>query len=182
MGHSSEKEFNKVAGALLGTLLTAMTISIVSDAVFSQPKAKLAGYDLPSAQQHSGEAIEAAAAPSEPLPVLLAKADAKKGEGLVKACAACHVFDKGGAAKVGPPLYGVVERAVASISGFSYSEGIKAKGSNWTFDSLNQFIANPKGYINGTKMAYAGEKDAAKRADILAYLRSLSDSPVALPK
>ena len=179
----ASNEFNKIAGAVLGTLLFTMGVGIVSDGVISGHKPKTAGYDLPSAEEApAAGSAQAAVAPSEPLPVLLAKADPKKGEGLVKACQACHAFEKGAAAKVGPPLYGVVERPVASIAGFSYSEALKAKGGAWTFDALNAFITSPKAYANGTKMAYAGEKDAGKRADILAYLRGDSDTPAALPK
>ena len=179
----ASNEFNKIAGAVLGTLLFTMGVSIVSDGIFTPGKPKLAGYDLPAAEEtHGAGTAQAAVAPSEPLPVLLAKADPKKGEGLVKSCQACHSFEKGGAAKVGPPLYGVVERPVASIAGFGYSEAVKAKGGAWSFDAINAFITNPKAYANGTKMAYAGERDPGKRADILAYLRTLSDNPAALPK
>ena len=108
--------------------------------------------------------------------------DAKKGEALSKPCAACHDFTKPGVSKVGPPLYGVVNRAKGHVAGFAYSDALKAKGGDWSFDELNKFIADPKKDIPGTKMAYAGEKDDSKRADIVAYLRSLADSPVALPK
>ena len=173
-------EFNKILGAVLGSLLFTMAIGLLSDGLFSTPKPKTPGYALPAAEAVT-EASNAPAAPSEPLPVLLAKADPVKGEANAKACTACHNFQKGAAAKVGPPLYGILGRPKGSIAGFSYSEGLKGKGGEWTFEDLNQFIANPKGYIAGTKMSYAGEKDDAKRAAILAYLRSLADSPVPLP-
>jgi cytochrome c len=107
-------------------------------------------------------------------------ADAKRGEGLVKPFATCHSFDKGGAAKVGPPLYGVVTRKVAGLD-FAYSEALKGKGGAWEFNALNEFITAPASYVKGTKMAYGGEKDAKKRADILAYLRTLSDAPAPIP-
>ena len=176
-------EFNKIAGAVLGTLLFVMGLGLISDGLFSHTPLKAAGYDLPGAVEehgHSGAAPAAAAAPAEPLPALLAAADAKRGEGLVKPCATCHSFDKGGAAKVGPPLYGVVTRKVAGLD-FAYSEALKGKGGAWGFESLNEFITAPASYVKGTKMAYGGEKDAKKRADILAYLRSLSDAPAPLP-
>ena len=105
----------------------------------------------------------------------------KKGEGYAKACATCHNFEKGGAAKVGPPLYGVLNRPVASLAGFDYSDALKKKGGTWSFDEIFKFIGNPKGDVPGTKMGYAGEKDAQRRADIEAYLRSLADSPAPLP-
>jgi cytochrome c len=174
-------EFNKIAGGLLGTLLFTMALGVFSDAVFSHPKLAKPGYDLPAAEEASLEAGGAPAAVA-PLPERLAKADPKKGEASAKACAACHNFEKGAGAKIGPPLYGVVERQRASIPGFAYSDAMKSKPGNWTFDELDKFIANPKADIPGTKMAYAGEKDPQKRADIVDYLNGLSDSPKPLPK
>ena len=113
--------------------------------------------------------------------MLLAKADPAKGQSAAKKCGACHTFEKGGPNKVGPNLYGVVGRPVASHAGFNYSAALKGKGGNWTFEDLNDFIHNPKGYVPGTTMAFAGVAQAQERADILAYLRTLSDSPQPLP-
>ncbi|MCB1533934.1 MAG: cytochrome c family protein [Rhodoblastus sp.] len=173
-------EINKMAGALLGSLLGVMGLGMFSDVLYAPDHMKKAGYDLPAGEAAGGKA-EAAKPAGEPFPVLLAKADAKKGESLVKPCAACHDFTKPGVSKVGPPLYGVVGRAKAHVAGFAYSDPMKAKGGDWSFDELNKFIADPKKDIPGTKMAFAGEKDDAKRADIVAYLRTLSDSPLPLP-
>ena len=98
----------------------------------------------------------------------------------MKACASCHSFEKGGPNKVGPDLYGVVNRPKGSHEGFKYSAAMQeraAKGEKWTFENLDAFIANPKGYLPGTAMGYAGLKEADKRADVLAYLRSLVGQP-----
>ena len=176
-------EVNKIAGAVLGALLLTMGLGIVSNGIFAHAKLEKPGYALPGAEVEpaAGKTPAASDAVEVPLPDLLAKADSKKGESLAKACLTCHSFDKGGPAKVGPPLWGVVDRPVASIAGFSYSEAIKGKGGTWTFDAINHFITNPKAYAPGTKMAFGGEKDPGKRADIEAYLRTLSDSPAPLP-
>lgn len=176
-------EFNKIAGAVLGTLLFVMGMGILAESIFAEKQPVVAGYALPAAEPEAAAGAAPAAA-SEPLPVLLAKADAKKGEGLVKPCSACHSFDKGGPNKVGPNLYEVVNRPLASHAGFNYSAGLKehgSKGEKWDFAALDKFIANPKGYIQGTAMGYAGMKEADRRADVLAYLRSLADSPAPLP-
>ncbi len=95
---------------------------------------------------------------------------------------ACHSFEKGGPNKVGPDLYGVVERPKGSHEGFNYSAAMKAKGGNWTYEDLDHFIHGPKAFVQGTIMAFAGVPSGAERADILAYLRTLSDKPVDFPK
>ena len=178
-------EFNKIAGAVLATLLFVMGMNLVAGVIFAPRGPQIAGYELPTAEAAAPAAASAApAAEAVPLPVLLAKADAAKGQGLVKACQACHNFEKGGANKVGPGLWGVVGNVMAAHPGFNYSEALKergGKGDKWTFESLDKFIANPKGYVSGTAMGYAGLKEDDRRADIIAYLRTLSDNPAPLP-
>ena len=173
---------NKLALAVLGTLLATMALGIFSSAIFAPLKAIKPGYALPAAEEAAATPPPTAAAPDDPLPQLLAKADAKKGEADTKPCQACHSFDKGGPAKVGPPLYGVVGRPVASIAGFAYSDVLKGMGGDWTYDKIFTFIKSPKAMEPGTKMTFPGESDEHKRADILAYLQTLSDSPVPFPK
>jgi cytochrome c len=124
-----------------------------------------------------------AAAAGAGIGALLAKASADNGKAVFAKCKSCHVAESGKASTVGPNLWGVVNRAKGSLAGYAnYSEGLKAKGGNWTFDDIAAFIANPKAYVAGTKMAFAGLAEASDRADVIAYLATLADTPVALPK
>jgi cytochrome c len=116
---------------------------------------------------------------------LLASADAAAGETVFKKCASCHTSEKGGPNKVGPNLWDVVNRPIASHEGFSYSAGMTTFSEGhkvvWDFDHLNFFLEAPKKHVPGTAMGFAGLKKEDERANLIAYLRSLSDSPAALP-
>ena len=173
---------NKIAGAVLGSMLFAMGLNIFSGVIYTPKKPAVPGYDLP-APEAGAEAGGAAdqQAQAEPLPVLLASADPAKGQSAAKKCAACHTFGKGEPNKIGPNLFGVIGRPKASHAGFAYSTALKGKGGEWSFEDVNHFIANPKGYAPGTIMAFAGISSPKERADIEAYLRTLADSPVPLP-
>jgi cytochrome c len=95
---------------------------------------------------------------------------------------ACHSFEKGGANKVGPNLFNVVGGPRAHAQGFSYSAGMKQAGGSWDVESLDKFLANPKAEVKNTSMTFVGIRRPDERADVIAYLNSLSDSPKPLPK
>ena len=173
---------NRISLAALGSILFAMLLVAFSHLVIAPKNPAVPGFALPTSVPASASAAAPAEPPAEPLPALLAKADAKKGEQLTKVCQTCHNFEKGAGAKIGPPLWGVAGRPIASVPGFSYSDSLKAVGGNWTWEALNTMVSSPKLEASGTKMAFPGEKDPQKRADILAFLQTLSDSPVPFPK
>ncbi|MGL4635013.1 MAG: c-type cytochrome [Beijerinckiaceae bacterium] len=176
-------EFNKIAGAVLGTLTFVMLVSFGGELLFAEKKAAKAGYELPTGIAASS--TTAAAVAVEPIAVRLAAADKAKGENTFKQCATCHTPDKGGANKVGPNMWGVVERAKGQVAGFGYSaalKGVAAKGEKWSFEALDKFLESPKGYLAGTSMSYAGISNPKTRADLIAYLNGLSDAPIAIPK
>jgi cytochrome c len=123
-------------------------------------------------------------APAGPAPIapLLAKADVAAGEAYAKkACAICHTFNEGGKAIVGPNLYNVVGGPHAHMQGFDYSAALKGKQGPWTFDELNEWLLKPNAYAPGTRMGFAGIANDQERANVIAYLRSLSPNPVPLP-
>jgi cytochrome c len=179
-------EFNKVLGALLGTVFIVFTIGIVSDSIFAAPVPEKEGFAIVAAEPEEGGAGGAEAAAEVPVAALLASANAEAGAAVFKKCAACHSIEKGGPNKVGPDLWDVVNRPIASHGGFAYSSAMKdfSEGGKvvWDYDHLNHFLASPKGYVKGTAMGFAGIKKDDERANLIAYLRSQADSPAPLPE
>jgi cytochrome c len=176
---------NMGVGALLGTVFVLMSVSIASDGIFKTKAPEQAGFAIEAEESTAGAGGEAATA-ATPIAVLLASADAEKGANAFKKCVACHTGDNGGANKVGPNLFNLVNRPIASHEGFSYSAAMKdfSQGGsvNWDFDHLNHFLEGPKKHVPGTTMGFAGVKKEAERADLIAYLRTLSDNPAPLPE
>jgi cytochrome c len=176
-------EFNKIAGAVLGTALMVFGLKSLAGVVYQTESPAKQGFVIEVAENNAGGGNTGAAdQPTVSLGTLLAAADAEKGKSVAKACGTCHDFTKGGPNKVGPNLYGVVGRKHASHEGYDYSDAMKAKsGDVWTYEALFAFLKAPKEVIPGTKMGFAGIKKDTDRANLLAYLRTLSDAPVDFP-
>ncbi len=176
-------ELNKIAGAVLLSLLIVMALGVTSDIIFDSETPETPGYVIEVAD--AGDTGGAAEVVEEVVPIgtLLASADAAKGEKVAKKCAACHTFEQGGANKVGPNLYEIVSRKPAAHEGFDYSPAMVEYGAEhvWSFENLDHFLEKPKDAVPGTKMSFAGLRKADERADLLAYMRTLAATPEPLP-
>ena len=177
-------EWNKVFGALLAAAFVVLGLNFLSDGLFHAKTPEQAGFIIAGAEasaKHGGEAK--AAVEIDAISGLLASADLAKGQKVAKKCAACHNFEKGAKNKVGPGLFGILDRPIGTVEGFKYSAALKgyAPDKSWSYDELNKFLFKPKTAIKGTSMGFAGVKKTEERAALIAYLRSLADTPAPLP-
>lgn len=174
-------EWNKIAGAVLFAVLVMFGMRTVSNLLFAAHPPEKPGYEVEIAESEAG-GDKTEKKEEVPLPVLLASADADRGKKVFKKCSQCHSVEEGKKKPTGPSLYGVLGRDKAGGGDFAYSAAMKDKGGKWGYDELDGFIAAPKKWLPGTKMAFAGIKRPNQRADLILYLRSLSASPMALPE
>jgi cytochrome c len=178
-------EWNKIFGAVLGTLIFIFVVRLAAEKLYEpEIPAKPGFFVQPVVEASAGAGAAAAAPAAEAMPdwgTVLPAADVADGKSVSVKCEQCHDTSSAKTIKIGPPLYGVVGRARASIAGFDYSAAMKAKGGSWTYDELFKFIKAPGAYITGTKMSFAGLSSAKDRINLIAFLRTNTDAPVAIP-
>ena len=175
-------EWNKIFGAVLGTALFVVALYIGVEGFMEPEKAAKPGMEVAVVEEQGtpGEAPVAEVAPD--WGTVLPAADLAAGETVHKRCLQCHDFSNGGPNKIGPNLWSLVGGKHAHAAGFAYSTAMQAlAGKTWGYDELDQFVKNPKGAIPGTKMAFAGLSKQQDRVNLIAYLRTLSDAPLAIP-
>jgi cytochrome c len=169
---------NTINGWILFAGIVALGGTIVSGEVFKGERPEEMGYPIEGVVEEGAGAAEA----EKPIEFYLASADPAKGEQVFKKCAACHNADNGGANALGPNLWGVLGEPIGKgAHGFAFSEALAGKGGNWDWDSLSQWLANPKKFAPGTKMTFAGLSKPEDRANVIAFLNARSDAPRPMP-
>jgi cytochrome c len=175
-------EWNKIFGAVLGTVLVVASLNLLVGGLMEPEKAAKPGMEVAVAEEHNTGPTAPVEEAKPDWGTVLPVADVAAGEKTHVRCQACHDFSKGGPKKIGPNLYGIVGNIHAHSPDFTYSAGMAAlKDKTWGYDELDTFIKNPKGTVAGTKMSFAGLSKQQDRINLIAYLRTLSDSPLAIP-
>jgi cytochrome c len=176
------QEFNKVAMVVLGSLTLFFGARVAIDEIFEEHPPETPGFEVAVTDEETEAPTATEEEPGVQLAALLVEASPEAGEGLAKRCIACHSFEKGAAHKIGPNLYGIIGHDIAAHDDYSYSPALQGIDGDWDYERMDAFIAKPQGFAPGTKMAFAGIGNPKQRADLIAYLRSLSDSPPPLPE
>ena len=165
--------FNTAAGWVLFAAGLGLGLSILSGKFFHGDKPERPeklGYVIEGAVEETAGPAEMSMA--EALNAMPAAELIAAGEKIFSKCQSCHSIEAGGANGIGPNLHGTMGKAVAGHPGFAYSAELKAHGGTWDWDNMNEWLKNPKGYVPGTKMSFAGLSKIEDRAAVAMYLNS----------
>ena len=176
-------EWNKIAGAVLGSLIFVLVVRFATEAMFEVEKPAKEAYHVEGVAVASTGGSAAAPA-EEVLPdfgTVLPTADVTAGKTVATKCEQCHDISKGGPNKIGPELWNVIGRPRASEPGYSYSSAMNEDHAPWTYASLFKYLKSPQAVVPGTKMSFAGLHSESDRVNLLAYLRTEEDSPAPIP-
>ncbi len=173
---------NKIIVSIVLAVILVLGINKVTDLIFYVEKPEKSAYQVASVTNDASTAsteTSSVSSDSENIMALFASTSSAEGAKVFKKCAACHSISEGGGNKIGPALWGVLGRPAGSVSGYKYSKAMAAHGKNWSFEEMNGFLIKPKDWIKGTKMAFAGLKNAKERAAVILYMNENSNSPLA---
>lgn len=159
---------NTIFGWILAGCVSALGLTIASGMVFHGEAPEKMGYPIEGVVEEGA----GGAAAEVPIATLLASADPAAGAEVFKKCSSCHTINQGGAAGIGPNLWGVLGKAHGHQAGFAYSDALKSVPGNWDFEAMNKWLTSPRKYANGTKMSFAGLSNPQERANVIAYLNS----------
>ena len=172
---------NKIIVSIVFAIILVLGINKVADVIFYVEKPEKSAYQVASVSSDADTtSTEDSSVDSESgeIMALFASVSAAEGEKVFKKCAACHSITEGGANKIGPALWGVIGRKAGSVADYKYSKALVAHSKNWSFEEMNGFLIKPKEWIKGTKMSFAGLKNAKDRASVILYMNENSSNPL----
>lgn len=184
--HMNIYDLNRFAAAFLGTILFVIVLIVIGNFIFEVDELERNAFGeiettAPEALAETGAESGPKAGDTVSLAALLAQGSVEAGQRMAKRCTACHTFEKGGRNGIGPNLWGVLGSPRAATGDFKYSRALADLGGDWGYAELEAFLERPKSAVPGTKMSFAGIKDAQDRASLILYLRSVSDVELPLP-
>ena len=171
---------NKIIVSIVFAIILVLGINKIAEIIFYVEKPEKSAYQVASITTTASTTTTETNMESDNIMMLFASSSADDGAKVFKKCAACHSIAKGGKNKIGPALWGVLGRQVGSISDYKYSKAMAAHGKVWSFEEMNNFLIKPKDWIKGTKMSFAGLKNAKDRAAIILYMNENTNSPLSL--
>ena len=172
---------NKIIVSIVLAVILVLGINKISDVIFYVEKPEKSAYQVASVSSDTDTtSAEESSVGSEPgdIMALFASVSAAEGAKVFKKCAACHSIAEGGANKIGPALWGVIGRKAGSVPDYKYSKALAGYSKNWSFEEMNGFLIKPKEWIKGTKMSFAGLKNAKDRAAVILYMNENSSNPL----
>ena len=174
---------NKIIVSIVLAVILVLGIDKITDVIFYVEKPEKSAYQVASvtsvADTTSAEE-SSVGSESGDIMALFASVSAAEGAKVFKKCAACHSIAEGGANKIGPALWGVIGRKAGSVPDYKYSKALAGYSKNWSFEEMNGFLIKPKDWIKGTKMSFAGLKNAKERAAVILYMNENTNSPLQL--
>tara|TARA_B110000438_G_scaffold150962_1_gene145056 strand:- start:124 stop:654 length:531 start_codon:yes stop_codon:yes gene_type:complete len=174
---------NKIIVSIIFAAVLVFGINKITDAIYYVEKPEKSAYQVDSViavASTTSEKKSSSDLGSENIMALFASTSSADGAKIFKKCAACHSIAQGGGNKIGPALWSVLGRKVGSVSDYKYSKAMAAHGKIWTFEEMNGFLIKPKDWIKGTKMSFAGLKNAKERAAVILYMNENTDNSLPL--
>jgi len=171
---------NKIIVSIVLALILIVGINKFADVIFYAEKPEKSAYQVVNSDTSSTVATNETSSESESIMALFASTSATDGAKIFKKCAACHSIAERGANKIGPALWGVLGRKAGGVSDYKYSKAMVAHGKAWSLEEINGFLIKPKDWIKGTKMSFAGLKNAKERAAVILYMNTNTNNPLPL--
>ena len=174
---------NKIIVSIVLAVILILGINKITDAIFYVEKPEKSAYQITAETTAASKTVVDTSSESLDtgnIMALFASTSAADGAKVFKKCLTCHSIGKGDPNKIGPNIFGVLNRKAGSISDYKYSKAMAAYGKVWSFEEMNGFLTKPKDWIKGTKMSFIGLKSAKDRAAVILYMNENTDNPLPL--